>query len=53
MGRICWHTLGMYLMPWFIPQEDMPSQLAEIEAPSELVQQLLCGTQYIPRNVGG
>ena len=45
--------LGMYLMPWFIPQEDMPSQLAEIEAPSELVQQLLCGTQYIPRNVGG
>ena len=45
--------LGMYIMPWFFPQEDMPSQLAELDNPSELVKQLLCGKQYTPRNVGG
>jgi ectoine hydroxylase-related dioxygenase (phytanoyl-CoA dioxygenase family) len=44
--------LGMYLMPWFIPQEDMRGQLAELENPSELAQQLLCGKQHSPRDVG-
>ena len=49
--RTC--LLGMYIMPWFFPQEDMSSQLAELDNPSELVQQLLCGNQHVPRNVGG
>ena len=44
--------LGMYLMPWFIPQEDMRSQLARIEDPSDLVTQLLCGNQHAPRVIG-
>jgi hypothetical protein len=41
----------MYLMPWFIPQEDMASQLAEIDDPADIVQQLMCGKQHAPRNV--
>jgi ectoine hydroxylase-related dioxygenase (phytanoyl-CoA dioxygenase family) len=44
--------LGMYIMPWFFPQEDMRSQLAEIENPSELVRRLMCDGQYVPSNVG-
>ncbi|MGY8825993.1 MAG: phytanoyl-CoA dioxygenase family protein [Candidatus Latescibacterota bacterium] len=44
--------LSMYLMPWFIPQEDMRGQLAELENPSELARQLLCGKQHSPRDVG-
>jgi ectoine hydroxylase-related dioxygenase (phytanoyl-CoA dioxygenase family) len=44
--------LGMYLMPWFIPQEDMRGQLEELENPSEQVQQLMCGKQHQPRDVG-
>ena len=44
--------LGMYLMPWFIPQEDMRSQLARIDNPSDLVTQLLCGRQHTPRVIG-
>ena len=44
--------LGMYLMPWFIPQENMRAQLAQIEEPSELVEQLLCGKQHNPSTVG-
>ena len=44
--------LGMYLMPWFIPQEDMRGQLAQLTEPSELVQQLLCGKQHTPNSVG-
>jgi hypothetical protein len=42
----------MYLMPWFIPQEDMRGQLEELENPSEQVQQLMCGKQHQPRDVG-
>lgn len=49
-SRSC--LLGMYLMPWFIPQEDMRAQLAQLENPSELVEQLLCGKQHQPRTVG-
>lgn len=44
--------LGMYLMPWFIPQEDMRSQLARVADPSDLVTQLLCGNQHIPKVIG-
>jgi len=66
MHGACWHTarpnktdeirsvlLGMYMRPCFIPQEDMRGQLAELENPSELVQQLLCANQREPSNVGG
>ncbi len=49
-SRSC--LLGMYLMPWFIPQEDMRGQLEALENPSELVQQLMCGKQHRPRDVG-
>ena len=49
-SRSC--LLGMYLKPCFIPQEDMRGQLTELENPSELVHQLLCGRQHVPRNVG-
>ena len=49
-SRSC--LLGMYLMPWFIPQEDMREQLAALENPSDLAQQLLCGKQHKPRTVG-
>ena len=48
-SRSC--LLGMYLQPWFIPQEDMRGQLEKLENPSDLVQQLLCGKQHIPHNV--
>ena len=51
-GRARSCLLGMYLMPWFIPQEDMRSQLARIDNPSELETQLLCGNQYHPRVIG-
>ncbi len=49
-SRSC--LLGMYLMPWFIPQEDMHAQLEQLENPSEIVQQLLCGKQHRPNTVG-
>ena len=65
MHGACWHTarpnktdqirsvlLGMYTRPWFIPQEDMRGQLAELEKPSALVRQLMCANQREPRNVG-
>jgi hypothetical protein len=42
----------MYMMPWFIPQEDMRAQLEQLEKPSEIVQQLLCGKQHRPNTVG-
>ncbi|HJP29074.1 MAG TPA: phytanoyl-CoA dioxygenase family protein [Candidatus Latescibacteria bacterium] len=44
--------LGMYIMPWFLPQENMGAQLAELETPSELVAQLLGGNQHQPVTVG-
>ena len=44
--------LGMYLKPCFLPQEDMHGQLAQIEAPSELVAKIMGGNQHRPRNVG-
>ena len=44
--------LGMYIMPWFLPQEDMEAQLEQIQDPSQLVQQLLGARQHKPRTVG-
>ncbi len=44
--------LGMYIMPWFLPQENMAAQLAELEDPSDLVKQLLGSAQHRPRSVG-
>ena len=44
--------LGMYLKPCFIPQEDMHGQLAQIDAPSELLQKIMGAQQYHPSNVG-
>lgn len=65
MHGACWHTarpnttdnarsalLGMFMRPCFIPQEDMRGQLAQLENPSELVHQLMCGNQRTPQNVG-
>ena len=65
MHGACWHTarpnqtdeirsvlLGMYMRPWFIPQEDMRGQLAELENPSDLVRHLMCANQRTPSNVG-
>jgi ectoine hydroxylase-related dioxygenase (phytanoyl-CoA dioxygenase family) len=49
-SRSC--LLGMYQMPWLIPQEDMRGQLEELETPSERVQRLMCGKQHRPRDVG-
>ena len=49
-SRSC--LLGMYIMPWFLPQEDMGAQLAELHEPSELVQQLLGAKQHRPYTVG-
>jgi ectoine hydroxylase-related dioxygenase (phytanoyl-CoA dioxygenase family) len=49
-SRSC--LLGMYIMPWFLPQEDMGAQLAELQEPSALVQQLLGARQHRPHNVG-
>ena len=49
--RCC--LLGMYLKPCIIPQEDMHAQLEKIEAPSDLVRQLMGGNQHRPRSVGG
>ncbi len=40
--------LGMYMRPCCIPQEDMLSQIADIENPTDLVRQLLCEKQYRP-----
>ena len=50
-SRSC--LLGMYIMPWFLPQENMGTQLDELENPSELVTQLLGGNQHHPNTVGG
>ncbi|HEY3330678.1 MAG TPA: phytanoyl-CoA dioxygenase family protein [Capsulimonadaceae bacterium] len=38
--------LGMYMRPCFITQEDMRSQIAEIDSPSPIARQLLCENQY-------
>lgn len=65
MHGACWHTarpnqtskarsalLGMYMRPCFIPQEDMSGQLAELENPTPLVQQLMGAQQWRPKDVG-
>jgi len=44
--------LGMYLKPCLIPQEDMHSQLAGMDSPTELERKLMGGNQHRPRNVG-
>jgi ectoine hydroxylase-related dioxygenase (phytanoyl-CoA dioxygenase family) len=49
-SRSC--LLGMYIMPWFLPQEDMAAQLADLHEPSDLVQQLLGAKQHRPYTVG-
>ncbi len=49
-SRSC--LLGMYIMPWFLPQENMGAQLAELTQPTALVQQLLGAKQHRPNTVG-
>ena len=49
-ARSC--LLGMYCRPCCITQEDMPAQLAQLEAPSELTTQLMGGNIYKPRIIG-
>ena len=44
--------LGMYTRPIFVTQEDMRAQLAELNSPSELVQQLMGANQWQPGLVG-
>lgn len=43
--------LGMYTRPFYVTQEDMRAQLAELENPSELVQQLMGANQHQPGTV--
>ena len=45
--------LGMYMRPFFITQEDMQAQLAKLENPSEIVQQLMGAKRFQPGIVGG
>ncbi len=40
--------LGMYCRPFYVTQEDMRAQLADLENPSELVQQLMGANQHQP-----
>ena len=40
--------LGMYTRPFYITQEDMRAQLAELDNPSELVRQLMGANQRQP-----
>ena len=49
-SRSC--LLGMYMRPCVITQEDMQGQLDELDNPSELVKQLMCGNIYRPKNIG-
>ncbi len=61
MNGKTWHTarpnvtdkarsvlLGMYTRPFYVTQEDMRAQLADLENPSELVQQLMGANQWKP-----
>ena len=43
--RSCW---GCIARPFYITQEDMRAQLADLENPSELVQQLMGANQHQP-----
>jgi ectoine hydroxylase-related dioxygenase (phytanoyl-CoA dioxygenase family) len=58
----CWHSAGhnrsdrprigifaRYARSFIIPQEDMKQQLSAVEAPSDLVQRLMGGKQYVPQ----
>lgn len=61
MSGKTWHTarpnttdkprsvlLGMYTRPFYVTQEDMRAQLAELDGPSEVVQQLMGANQWQP-----
>ena len=61
MNGKTWHTarpnvtdrarsvlLGMYTRPFYVTQEDMRAQLAELENPSELVRQIMGANQWVP-----
>ena len=65
MHGATWHTarpntsnaprsalLGMFIRPIYVTQEDMRAQLADLDNPSELVQQLLGANQHQPGVVG-
>ena len=65
MHGATWHTarpnktdiarsvlLGMYTRPIYVTQEDMRAQLADLDNPSELVQQLMGANQWKPGLVG-
>ena len=45
--------LGMYTRPFFHTQEDMLAQLAKVENPSEIVQQLMGAKRHQPGIIGG
>ena len=45
--------LGMYTRPFYLTQEDMLAQLAKLENPSEIVQQLMGAKRHQPGMVGG
>ena len=40
--------LGMYTRPFYVTQEDMRAQLADLDNPSELVQQIMGANQHQP-----
>ena len=40
--------LGMYIRPFYVTQENMRAQLADLENPSELVQQVMGANQWQP-----
>ena len=42
----------MYTRPFYVTQEDMRAQLADLENPSELVQQVMGANQWQPGVVG-
>ena len=61
MNGKTWHTarpnvtdrarsvlLGMYTRPFYVTQEDMRAQLAELENPSQVVRQLMGANQWQP-----
>lgn len=48
-SRTC--LLGMYIRPCFVTQEDMRGQLADLEEPSDLVQELMGKNQWQPKDV--
>ena len=45
--------LGMYMRPFFVTQEDMGAQLAKLDNPSEIVQQLMGAKRHQPSIIGG